>query len=102
MTTLTFTFSEALQDIGISREKAQAMAELLDESIIQSMDSRYAIHSRMLATQGDVEKLRADMEKMRGELKAEIANAKVEIIKWNLAAILAAVGLAVAIIKLIN
>ncbi|MCL2075770.1 MAG: hypothetical protein FWH15_04925 [Betaproteobacteria bacterium] len=91
MTTLNFTFSDALQEIGISKEKAQAMAELLGKEINQNIDSRYTIHSRMLATQGDIEKLRADM-----------ANAKVEIIKWNLGAIFAAVTLAVAIIKIFN
>jgi demethoxyubiquinone hydroxylase (CLK1/Coq7/Cat5 family) len=68
----------AFQAAGVPDEKAKAAVEAINKTI----DSRYAIHARELATRGDVEKVRADVEKFRGELKADIANTKAELIKW--------------------
>jgi hypothetical protein len=75
MTAISLAFYEALQSVNVPNDKARAVADSLEQAI----DSRYTIHSRDLATQGDIEKLRTDMEKLRGELKAEIAP-----LKWGM------------------
>jgi len=80
MSDLALTFFQVLQEAGVKPERATAAAESLNKAIAD----QYNIHSRELAT------------------KADLAEAKAEIIKWNMGAILAAVGLAVAIIKLIG
>ena len=85
----------AFKAAGVPDENARAAAE----SINKAIDERYALHSRQLATQGDVEKVRADVEKVRGELRAEIAKVEANLIKWNVGAIIAAAGLAMAIAK---
>jgi hypothetical protein len=84
----------ALQEAGVSEERAKAVVE----SIKREIDQRYSLHSK----QGDVEKVRADVEKVRSELKIEIANTKTEIIKWNVGAIIAAVGLFATIAKIME
>jgi hypothetical protein len=82
---------EAFQAAGIPNDKAKGAVEAINKAI----DSRYAIHAKELATRGDVEKVRAD-------LIANIANAKVEIIKWNVGAILASVGLFATVAKIMG
>ena len=74
----------AFRDMGVSEEKARAAVE----SINKAIDQRYSIHSQQLATQGDIEKVRA-----------EIARAEANLIKWNVGAIIAAAGLAMAIAR---
>jgi hypothetical protein len=56
------------------------------------MDQRCNLHSKQLATQGGIEKVRA-------ELKVDIADAKTGITEWNIGAIIAAAGLFAAITK---
>jgi hypothetical protein len=77
----------ALQEVGISEIKAKAVVE----SVNKAIDQRYNLHSKQLATQGDIEKVRA-----------EIANAKAEIIKWNVGTMFAAIGIFVTLMKLIG
>jgi multidrug resistance efflux pump len=91
----------ALQEAGVSEEKAKAVVE----SVRKEIDQRYNLHSKQLATQGDVEKVRADVERVRTDLekvRVEIANAKTEIIKWNIGAIIMAVGLFATIAKIMG
>jgi uncharacterized small protein (DUF1192 family) len=71
MTSLSITFFEVLQEAGVTAPRAKEAVETLEKAI----DSHYAVHSRELATRGD-------MEKMWGELKAEIASTKAELLKW--------------------
>ena len=92
----------AFKSAGVPDENARAAAE----SINKAIDERYALHSRQLATQGDVEKVRADVEKVRadvekvrGELRTEIAKVEANLIKWNVGAIFAATGLAMAVAR---
>ena len=63
---------------GVSEADAKAAVE----SINREIDKRYALHSQQLATRGD------------------LADAKVEIIKWTIGSMLAAVGLFATITKL--
>lgn len=81
----------AFRDMGVSEEKARAAVE----SINKAIDQRYAVHSQQLATQGDIEKVRVEIERVR----AEVARSEANIIKWNVGAIIAASGLAMAIAR---
>ncbi len=49
----------ALLDAGVSKEKAERVAEALSKSI----DQRYTAHVAVISTKADVEALRADMFK---------------------------------------
>jgi peptidoglycan hydrolase CwlO-like protein len=88
----------AFKAAGVPDENARAAAE----SINKAIDERYALHSRQLATQGDIEKVRVEIEKVRAEIekvRAEIAKVEANLIKWNVGAILAATGLAMAVAR---
>ena len=67
----------ALVKINVSADDAQAVAD----SINKEIDKRYALHAAQLAT------------------KVDLAEAKVEIIKWTIGSMLAAVGLFATIQK---
>ena len=68
----------ALVKINVSADDAQAVAD----SINKEIDKRYALHASELATRSD------------------LAEAKVEIIKWTIGSMLAAVGLFATVTKL--
>ena len=68
----------ALVKINVSADDAQNVAD----SIQKEIGKRYALHSAQLAT------------------KSNLAEAKVEIIKWTIGSMLAAVGLFATITKL--
>lgn len=68
----------ALLKINEPPEDAQAVADAINKEI----DRRYGLHAAQLAT------------------KADLAEAKVEIIKWTVGSMLAAVGLFATITKL--
>ena len=68
----------ALVKINVSADDAQAVAD----SINKEIDKRYTLHAAQLAT------------------KSDLADAKVEIIKWTIGSMLAAVGLFATITKL--
>lgn len=67
-----------LLKINVPPEDAQAVADAINKEI----DRRYGLHAAQLAT------------------KADLAEAKVEIIKWTVGSMLAAVGLFATITKL--
>ena len=69
---------EAFISAGIKEDKAKAAVE----SINREIDKRYNSHADHLVTKND------------------LAEAKIEIIKWSLGAMFAAVGLFAAIVKL--
>ncbi|MDR0674304.1 MAG: hypothetical protein LBF93_11795 [Zoogloeaceae bacterium] len=71
---------EAFQAAGIPNDKAKGAVEAINKAI----DSRYAIHARELATRGDL----AEME--------------ARIIKWNIATMIAAIGIFATIIKIMG
>jgi len=99
------------RDAGIEEAQAKAIATTfntsINETVTRAIEQHYAVHSQQLATKGDteqlrleIEKVRADIEKVRLETKAEIEKSKADIIKWNIGAIIAAAGLAMAIARL--
>ena len=105
---------EAFRDAGIDEKPAKVIAATVNKAVEQSVDTK------QLATKSDVENgqvrtdveklrietktefglVRAELEKLRLETKAEIEKAKTDIIKWNIGAIIAASGLAMAIARL--
>ena len=68
----------ALVKINVSADDAQAVAD----SINKEIDKRYNLHAMQLAS------------------KSDLAEAKVEIIKWTIGSMLAAVGLFATIAKI--
>ena len=67
----------ALVKINVPADDAQAVAD----SINKEIDKRYALHAAQLTT------------------KSDLADAKVEIIKWTVGAMIAAVGLFATLTK---
>ena len=76
----------ALLDAGVSRDKAERVADALSKSIEQ----RYTAHAAVVSTKADIEALRADVFKALTDQT------------WKLAGIvLAGMGFVVAALKLI-
>ena len=121
MGTFSLHFVEALLIIGVPRERAQSLAELLERGI----DERYSLHAEVLATKRDLADLKLKLVREMGQtnerisklevgLRADInetklgiakvyqrvAESKSEIIKWNLGALIALAGMLIAFIKL--
>jgi len=69
---------DAFKSIGIADDKAKTAVE----SIGRALDIRHSAQQEQMAT------------------KADLAEAKTEIIKWNVGTILAATALAAAMVKL--
>ena len=99
---------EALVSAGVSTERARAVVDLLDRSI----DERYSLHVEVLATKRDVAMLQSGMVRSIAELEvrltrdiaangATIAESKVELVKWMLAALTAQTALILGAIKLV-
>jgi demethoxyubiquinone hydroxylase (CLK1/Coq7/Cat5 family) len=93
---------DAFKSAGLTDEKAHAVVD----SIKKTINEHYALHSQQLATQGDVEKVRADVEKVRaeiakleGRLESRISASEANLIKWMVGAILTSAGLAMAIAR---
>lgn len=78
---------DAFRSAGVPDEKAKAATE----SINLAIDRRYKLHADQLATRGDIEIVRRD-----------IAETKVELVKWCVASIFAAVGLFATILKVFH
>jgi hypothetical protein len=75
MSSLDLSIYSAFISAGVKEEDAKRAAE----SVSSAIDNRFALHSKMLATQGDVEKVRLEIEKLRVEME----QMKAEIIRWN-------------------
>ena len=81
MTTITFdtlAYVKTLREAGIEEKQAEAQAEAL-ATVLKSGTAD-------LATQRDVESLRADLKRdaelLRAELKKDLAETKAELIRW--------------------
>lgn len=84
MSTMITELYKALIEAGATDDKAQAAAEAVS------------------AYQNDVKGLYSQLAEMRAELRADMADAKAEIIKWTVGAIMTACGLTLAIVKLMQ
>jgi len=59
------------------------------ESINKEIDKRYLLHANQIATREDIEQVRKDLP-----------DAKVEILKWTIGTMFAAVGIFATIVKI--
>lgn len=99
-TSVELSIYQALKSAGVDDEKATAAAE----SVVKAIDKRYSIHSLQLATNGDVEKVRAEVERVRIEVaksETNVMKAIADTQRWTLAAIFAGMASVAAIIKLL-
>ena len=87
---------EALLSIGVTAERARTVVELFDRSI----DERYSLHARILATKSDVAEINARIAETRGQLEARIAETRADVIRWTLAALTAQTALLLGAFKL--
>ena len=74
---------------GVSAADATAVVE----SISKEIDKRYTLHSQQLSTRGDLAELKTT-------LRSDLADFKVEIMKWSIGTMFAAVALFATITKL--
>ncbi len=77
---------EALLSAGVAPERARTVVELFDRCV----DGRYSLHAQVLAT-------KRDLAEMETRLTKDIAETKVDLVKWLLAALTAQTALLGAI-----
>jgi hypothetical protein len=80
---------EALLSAGVSPERARAVVDLFDRSV----DERYSLHAQVLATRRDVAELET-------RLSRDIADVKVDLVKWVVGALTAQTALLLGAAKL--
>ncbi|MEB2352321.1 MAG: hypothetical protein OZ924_13010 [Burkholderiaceae bacterium] len=108
MGSFSIALLEALVSAGVSTERARAVVDLLDRSI----DERYSLHAEVLATKRDVAALQAETIRSLAALElrltrdiaangARIAETKVDLVKWMLAALTAQTALILGVMKLV-
>lgn len=106
---------EALVSAGVAPDRARAVVDLFDRSV----DERYSLHAEVLATKRDVAMLQSattraiadleirltrDLAENRArivETNSRIAEAKVHLVKWGLAALTAQTALILGATKLL-
>jgi hypothetical protein len=106
---------EALVSVGVPRHRARVVVDLFDRSI----DERYSLHARVLATRADVAESQACLSSEIAELRAgvtrdfaetnariadtnaRIAESKAELTRWLLAALTAQTALLLGAMKLL-
>ena len=74
---------------GVSATDAAAVVE----SINKEIDKRYALHSQQLSTRGDLAELKT-------AIRSDLGEFKLEIMKWTIGTMFAAVALFATITKL--
>lgn len=84
----------ALLDVGVKEEKASNLVDSFERELRERLKETRTD----LATKADVAEVKTSIANVRADIEA----AKAEIIKWNVGAIIAAVGLAIAIARLIT
>lgn len=97
------TIIDALMSVGVSRERAQSVAEILERRI----DERFSLHAQVLATKRDiadlelklVREMTANNQRLADQLSRfderlsgtgiQIAEVKSDMIKWVFGALIA-------------
>ena len=72
---------------------AEADAKAVVESINKEIDKRYSLHSSQLATRGDIAELKTTF-------RSDLADFKIDMMKWTVGTTFSAVGLFAAITKI--
>lgn len=91
MSTFNLTLFEALRSAGVDELHARKVVEEFEKNI----DARYLLHTEVLATKADVAEINASLSK-------ELAETKVDLIKFLAGALIAQGGLVVALLKLLQ
>jgi hypothetical protein len=91
MSTFNLTLFEALRSAGVDEVHARKVVEEFEKNI----DARYLLHKEILATKADIAELKSTTTK-------ELADLKVDLIKFIVGAMIAQGGLIVALIKLLQ
>ena len=92
----THKFVKRMTKAGMAEETAEALA---DEQM-QLIQGELATKQDLAKVQHEIEKLRADVSRDIETLRAEIANSKVDILKWVFAAMVAQTGVIVTLLKI--
>lgn len=92
----THKFVKRMTKAGMAEETAEALA---DEQM-QLIQGELATKQNLAKVQHEIEKLRADVSRDIETLRAEIANSKVDILKWVFAAMVAQTGVIVTLLKI--
>ena len=88
---------EALLSANVAPDKAKAAAE----AVYKEIDRRYELHSKQLATRGDVEAVRSEVAK----IDTKLAEAETRLIRFmanNQRWTIAAIGIIVALVAAIQ
>ena len=85
-------FAKRLKAAGFTEKQAEVLVEEQVE-IFENNDA---------ATKEDIAYIKKDLKEMELTLRKEIAESKVEIIKWVVGLLLAQTGVIVALVKIIN
>ena len=89
MASFNLALLEALLSAGVTPEHARAVVDLFDRAV----DSRYGLHTQVLATKREVAELEA-------QLSREIASGKIDLVKWVVGALTAQTALLLGAAKL--
>ena len=85
------SYIKTLVSLGVPEEQAEAHAAEF-KKIVESD----------LATKNDMATLKSEISQLESRISQRIADSKVEIIKWNLGAMMAFVALMITILKFLN
>ena len=103
---------KVFRDAGIEEDKAQAIATTIWKAQEQNVESRqfankadiehhYAVHSKELATKGDIEQLRLETKADIERVRLEIEKSKNETVKWIIGSMVAIAAAALAAARFI-
>jgi hypothetical protein len=95
MTAVTFdtlAFVKDLQSKGFKQEQAEGISNALKNALTVSE----------VATKHDIKELEVKIKELDANMKIQLAETKAEIIKWDIGAIIFAVGLSITLVKTLN
>ena len=108
------TLANAIEDAGIERAKAERVASAIVDIIHDSVATKSDIQLLRSDLKSDVHQVRSDLKsdvhQLRGDLavfatKADLAEAKVEILKWMVSAIgiqtVVIIGAVIALVRVV-
>ncbi|MDR0529311.1 MAG: CCDC90 family protein [Zoogloeaceae bacterium] len=95
----THKFFKKLEASGFERSNAEGLTEAIQDAITTAdLATKHDLKNTENALKAEISEVRADVEKVH----VGMAELEARIIKWNLAAIIAASGLALAIGQLLK
>ncbi len=102
----THLYVKKLKAVGFSEEQAETLASTQAELINERLATRQGLKELETSLKRDIKELetslKRDIKELELRLEAKISDAKAEIIKWNVGAVFAAVGIFATLTKLIG